>query len=352
MYFYFMAENPIRKLKLNKPLIIFYILVFYIFASFIWWSYLLLENNRITYRQTRNIRIIELKQQGISQEQIDEMDLFQDLEARHQRQVWMVIGEGIVFLILLALAVWQIRKSFQREITLAKQQRNFLLSITHELKSPIASVKLALETLFKRDLDKERAQRLIFNSLSDTERLQNLVEDILFAAKFEDHQFQFAHEIIDFSELVNKFASKAVEQYGEKREFNVQIKPELQVMGDRQALSALVNNLIENAIKYSYQGSDIQIQLQKDDEKLIYCVTDEGVGISDEEKENIFKKFYRIGNEETRKAKGTGLGLFIVKEVVEGHNGTIKVKDNNPRGSKFIVELPLLNNSATEMTNY
>jgi len=331
--------------KLHKPLIIFYILVFYIFASFIWWSYLLIENTRHTYEYTKKIQLLELEHEGVSSEDVLQTDVFDELDTRYNRQIWMIIGEGIVFLILLTLAVWRIRQSFRQEISLARQQRNFLLSITHELKSPLASIKLALETMIKRDLDKERARRLLDNSLSDTNRLQNLVEDILFAAKFEDHHFEFAQDNINISNLSSGVIDKIVEQNEDRRNFSVQIEPDICVLGERQALGSLVSNLVENAVKYSSNGEGIDIHLFRKDGQAVFTVSDHGIGIPDEEKSNIFKKFYRIGNEDTRKAKGTGLGLFIVKEVVHGLKGEIKVEDNQPKGVKFTVSLPAVENN-------
>src|SRR5687767_7674596 len=133
------TRKPPAISTLNRPLIIFYILVFYIFASFLWWSYLLLENSRNQYELARRIMVLENQSEELSPLQVSRLN---ELDNQYQRQIWMIIGEGIVFFGLITLAAWRIRQSYRREIELARQQRNFLLSITHELKSPLASIRL------------------------------------------------------------------------------------------------------------------------------------------------------------------------------------------------------------------
>lgn len=332
-------SNKSKWLQLNKPLIIFSVLVLYIFASFIWWSYLLISNTANTMEQSKKLLVLQYENEGIAQDEIVNMPSYLDLEKNYRNQVLMVLGEGLVFLVLLSAAIIQIWRSYKQELALANQQRNFLLSITHELKSPLASIKLGLETINKRELDKEKFQKMIDFSLSDTNRLQNLVEDILLAAKFEDHSFQFVKSPLDLSEFVGRMIAKMRSRHPD-RKFNFSHNGAHYIKGDRQALTSLVSNILENAVKYSPEGSDIDIEVENKYKSVVMAIKDKGIGIAEHEKPNIFKKFYRVGNEDTRKSKGTGLGLFIVKEVADGHQARIYLEPNTPAGTVFKVLFP------------
>ncbi len=250
----------------------------------------------------------------------------------------MIMGEGSVFLFLLFIGGYFLHESIKREDKLREQQQNFLLSVTHELKSPLAAIKLSIQTIVKRDLDKARQTSLLNNSLKDIERLDDLVENMLLATKIENRSYSFPKEEFNFSELVQRITDRLqVHSCGCQQIISTKIQPNLQLMGDKFALSSVVTNLIENAVKYSDPCEEINVLLDKVEGHIKLSVADKGPGISDAEKMLIFDKFYRVGNENVRKAKGTGLGLFIVKEVLQSHDADITVKDNVPVGSIFEV---------------
>ena len=251
----------------------------------------------------------------------------------------MIYSEGAVFFILLAIGIWQVRQSFKREIQLAQQQRNFLLSITHELKSPLASIKLAMQTLFKRSLPREKVLELSEVALADTDRLDAMLDNMLLAAKLETHNYLYQSEAVDFSALVTQVAKKSL--LPKKIDLSLEIQDQLVINGDPMALSSLVTNLIDNAIKYSDTGEQVKVKLVKEKNELLLEVIDSGPGVVDTEKEKIFEKFYRIGNEETRQTKGTGLGLFIVRTIASAHMGKVQHLDNKPQGSRFQVRFTL-----------
>lgn len=254
----------------------------------------------------------------------------------HKRWI-MISSEGAVFIFLLLLGGYQIRKTLKKENALSQQQKNFLLSVTHELKSPIASTKLQLQTLQKHDLDREKQKEIIANAISDTERLNNLVENILLAAKIENSVFSLHKENYNLSEYLTEGMNQTIKSFNYKQKVVLDIEPNIQMQIDRTTFPSIILNLFENAVKYSPENSTITIGLKKQDEKIVLSIADEGVGIKDGEKLTIFQKFYRVGNEEVRKTKGTGLGLFIVNYLVEQHNGSITVKDNAPKGTIFEV---------------
>ena len=313
---------------------IFYFLSVYVFAFFFWWTYLLFNLSKETY--TADMALIHAHQNDAADLQKHD----RELQNKYHVRLRMLFWEGTFFLATLLFGLIKIKQSFNKDIALSYQQNNFLLSVTHELKSPLSAIKLSLQTLIKRNLDTAQADKMINNSLEEVERLQILVDNMLLAAKIEHHAYIYQKEDIDLSKLISDIYAKFNTLYGESFFHSSRdIQPDLFVRADELALSSVFSNLIENAIKYSFKGAFIQVKLYQKEQKIIFEIRDEGIGILEKEKSNIFKKFYRIGNEETRKTKGTGLGLFIVKKVIEDHHGKITVENNQPKGSIFIVTL-------------
>lgn len=250
----------------------------------------------------------------------------------------MVIGEGFVFISLMSFGAYKLHRAINKEKKINAQQKNFLLSVTHELKSPLASIKLYLQTILKRDLDKEQQQSFISKSLLDIERLADLVENMLLATRIENKSYSFPKEQFNLSQLVEKIISRLQIHVCSQEALITEIEQNVHIKGDEFALSSAITNLIENAVKYSSDCVPIYVSLKRQlTGKVNFTVADLGIGISDEEKPKIFDKFYRVGNEDTRKTKGTGLGLFIVKQVLDHHQATIKVKNNSPKGTVFDV---------------
>jgi signal transduction histidine kinase len=313
----------------RKPasLIGFYLLLVYVLLQFVWWSYLMLDlNAEITRLKTE---VVLLKSGSVD----DTVKAEQDLHIMLNKKRIMVIGEGSVFLALLLFGISRIRKTFKKETQLALQQSNFLLSVTHELKSPIASARLQLETLLLRDIDKEKQKEILTNAIGDTDRLNALVENILLAAQIDKSNFVLYKQTTDLSEYLSSLLSK--QGIARNHKLITDIQPGIWLEIDKVNFVSIILNLIDNACKYSPSGSHISVELKEADKKIQLKIIDEGNGISDEDKKQIFKKFYRVGNEETRSTKGTGLGLYIVKHLVEEHGGTIKILDNKPVGTIF-----------------
>src|SRR5690606_2161864 len=249
----------------------------------------------------------------------------------------MIIGEGLIFLAIFIMGVIKLRKHLSRESYYHHQQQNFLLAITHELKSPLASVKLYLQPILKRDLDRSQQQVFLSNSLKDIERLDDLVENVLLATKLENRSFNLPKEDINLSALLDDVVDRMQKNTCKTEIIKTDVQEGLMLHADKFAITNVVTNLLENAIKYSPPCATVQVDLFEKDDNIIFSVADRGPGIPDEEKKRIFNKFYRMGNENTRKTKGTGLGLYIVRSVLQKHNATIKVKDNVPNGTIFEV---------------
>ena len=292
----------------KQTTVIFYFLSAYVLLQFIWWGFHLIQLNQ----------------------NIDAPD--------HQlnRRVLMILGEGAVFISILFFGLYKIRSSIRKELELSGRQSNFLLSITHELKTPIASSKLLLQTLLKRELKEDKRNELITKTLNENERLENLIDNILNASRVENNALQAVKTEINLAELSIKIINRLPLGI---------VKNEMQantiVQGDAFMLETIIENLIENAIKYSGTNPCITLYSFQNEKEIVFGVKDQGPGIPLTERENIFTKFYRIGNEETRSAKGSGLGLFIVSEFARLNGGSIQYKENLPKGAAFEVTLPL-----------
>lgn len=264
------------------------------------------------------------------------------LESEYKRTKNMILMEGAVFFLVLILGLWYVQRGFKNEVRLAKQQRNFLLSITHELKSPIAAIRLILETFQKRDLNRQQIQKFSSNALKDVKRLYELVENLLLAARVESND-PWTFDKLDLVDLIGNIIERFRGKYPEINISSNFYEDEIFIKGDEMAVSLIIINLLENAVKYSANNPDIRIVVGHSKRTVYLEIKDKGIGIPDAEKPLIFDKFYRIGSEDTRKTKGTGLGLYIVKQIVESHSGNISVKNNKPTGSIFKIALPLLN---------
>ena len=217
-----------------------------------------------------------------------------------------------------------------------QQQQNFMMAITHELKTPISVARLNLETLQKYNLDEEKKQKIIRTTLDETSRLDFLTNNILVAAQLESNNFKAEKEELDLTALLKDCIRQFSNRFPE-RDFTEEIEADTDIKGDSLLLQMLINNLLENAAKYSPKGSPISTSLKKYRSGIELQIKDEGIGIDQAEKDKIFNKFYRIGSEATRKTKGTGLGLYLCRKIAKDHNGDITMTNNEPQGSIFAV---------------
>lgn len=311
----------------------------YLLAFLFWWTFLLYQKTEIHYEDSLKYQILKHTSEDNPLGSYLNSNAYDKKLKKFEREKIMIITESIVFSIVLIFLVFKVKKSVEHEIEMSQQQQNFILSITHELKSPLSSIKLMSQTLARHNLKEEQKNRLIENSLSEVDRLENLVENVLLAAKIDNDSYGFLKKDLDLSKLVNTLIERCQTSKNANIEFDIQ--QGIQFSADIAGMTSIVVNLLENAIKYSEKQSLISVLLQKNDDKIIFEVKDEGIGIDEEERTKIFDKFYRIGNEDTRASKGTGLGLYIVKRLVTFHNGTIRVSKNVPKGSVFSVVFEL-----------
>ncbi|MGF2413669.1 sensor histidine kinase [Ferruginibacter sp.] len=315
--------------KIRYIFFIYWFLLAYIVAALVWWF---IELNR----QNEQMTIFELQQLQPGQQQYYQQ--VKDIQQIQKRKTAQYIGEGVTFFILIAAGAAFVFRAVRKQLKISQQQQNFMMALTHELKTPIAVTKLNLETLQKRKLEESQQQRIIQNTIQEANRLNSLCNNMLLSSQIEANNFLISNEDINLSELTIGCVQDFVTRYPQ-RIIQTTIQEQVYTDGDQLLLQMAVNNLIENAIKYSPKESIITVVLAEDKNAITLHVKDEGKGIADEEKKNVFVKFYRIGNAATKAAKGTGLGLFLTKRILQQHNGNISVTDNYPTGSIFTITL-------------
>ena len=303
--------NQKVKNRFTKTAVIFGVLLLYIIAALVWWFISLEKQNdeMLAYKLEKTEEVIKIDNDlaHYKAERHKAIDLYRRNRVKYA-------GEGIVFLGLILLGAFYIYRSIRRQIQMQRQQENFMMAVTHELKTPIAVSKLNLETLLKHNLDEQKQTKIIRMTLEETKRLDFLTNNILVSSQLESKGYQINKEDLDFSTLLRDRVKEFRSRFPETN-FIEEIEHDSEVNGDPLLLQMLVNNLLENAVKYSEKGSTLKVELTNADGEVVMKIYDEGPGVPDQEKNNIFSKFYRIGNEATLKAKGSGLGLYLCKMI-------------------------------------
>lgn len=292
----------------RQTAIIFYFLAAYVVLQFAWWGYHIIELTEYTGTESATI----------------------------SKRIVMIIGEGMVFFLILIFGLIKIRSSIKKDLELAERQKNFLLSVTHELKTPVAANKLFWQTILKRELSPEKRSEIAEKALNENERLEQLIDNILNASRIENKSLGKVNEFIDVKSLIEKIADR---YKSHKIHLETHLPSEsIPILGDEFLLETSLINLIENAFKYG-ENSLVTISLTKKDSLIEINIADQGPGIPVEFRKRIFEKFYRIEQEETRSQKGTGLGLFITHEFIRLLGGTITCLPNTPKGTIFQIQL-------------
>jgi signal transduction histidine kinase len=324
-------SNLFRRKRLAIITMVYWFLLLYILAALIFWFIELQKQNR----QMTAFRLGQLTTTAPDFEQSR-----QNVVKEEKRKTAQYLGEGITFLMLIIVGAVFVYRATRRQIYLTQQQQNFMMAVTHELKTPIAVTKLNLETLRKRKLDEEKQDKLIQNTIQEANRLNDLCDNILVASQLETGGYPIMRDELDFNSLVQDSVQDFKTRFP-SRKIDYQVMGEADMIGDSLLLSMMVNNLIENAIKYSPKEKPVSVRLKTENEGIDLEIIDEGPGIREEEKKKIFDKFYRVGRESNRQTKGTGLGLYLALKIARDHNGDITVTNNKPIGSNFRVHFEI-----------
>lgn len=259
----------------------------------------------------------------------------------YRRRIVMIVSEGAFFAVLLFVLIALLVRTLRREAELERQHRNFLSAITHELKSPLASMQLALETVLSGRASGQDRERFLENAMRDTGRLKDLVQKVLEVTRYDrggGHLEMRSASVSDVVETVVADFARRTRLLGVVVETELArgISAEL----NQEAFAIVVSNLLENAMKYGGSNPKIDVRLALARGHAYLDVSDNGTGIPAEESPFVFDRFYRGGDEMTRTTDGTGLGLYLVKQIVTAHRGSVAVTSTGSGGTTFRVTLP------------
>lgn len=324
-------KNNLKKKPLRIIYLLYWFLLAYILAALIFWYLALNQQNReITFFK---LNLIEAGDPQYAQK-------ITEIENEKNRKTTQYAGEGITFFLLIVAGAVFVFKIISKQLLQSRQQQNFMMAITHELKTPIAVTKLNLETMQLRKLESSQQQKLISSTIQEANRLNALCNNMLLLNQIDTGGYQLNFEQIDLSAVAKESAAGFSSRYA-SRKIEEHLEDETMIMGDKVLLQLAINNLLDNAIKYSGKGDVVLIRVFHKNKKIFLRVEDEGRGVKEEEKVKIFEKYYRGAMMQT---KGTGLGLYLTKEIVKQHHGTIAILDNTPKGAIFEMQFKMPKN--------
>lgn len=295
------------------------IAVIYMLFQLFWWAFQLTQLHQEVYEQELRIELLNGNAPDVTQDYL-------------QRKMWMIGGEALVFIAIISYLFFSVRKAYLDELKNIQQQKNFILSTTHELKTPITSNKLLLETLLRhQQLPAEKQNEIIQKALKENARLEKLIENLLFVGSMDQSNFHLEKSPVDLYAILNKIKADYI------ADIKIHLTPfQFTFLGDAVLLESVFRNLIENAIKYNNNPEkELWIDYQASNDLLIF--KDNGIGIAKEDLKSVFNLFFRSGDENTRKTKGTGIGLYLCKQILKLHDVDIKVESKNDDGASFII---------------
>ncbi|MEY2587073.1 MAG: hypothetical protein RLY11_922 [Bacteroidota bacterium] len=323
-------RNLFDKVPLKFVVYTFWILLTYMVAALAWWYIELDQQNdlMLAFQKENLQKIGQLTPQMLAM-----------VEDEHSRNAKQYIGEGLTFLGFTLLGAIFLFVAVRRQIRYHLQQKNFMMAVTHELKTPIAVTKLSLETLKRHQLEESKKTKIINEAINETERLDNLCNNILLSSQLDAGGYQLTKNLFNLSDVVLQSVDAFKKRYPD-RAFTHNIDHDLFCYGEEFLIKLVINNILGNAVKYTQGESPIEVDCKSDGGQIEILVKDIGEGIPDPLKTKIFERFYRLEDERTRKSKGTGLGLYLSNQIIKDHDGKIYVKNNSPKGSVFTIQLP------------
>jgi len=259
---------------------------------------------------------------------------------------WATLGVGVALLVLVLVGVIIYLALTVKAIALSQRQSNFIDSVTHELKSPLASLKLYLQTLTRRSVAPEQQADFHRFMLKDVERLDALIDHLLDAAKTLPRRPRGGPPATPIGPVLRQVCAAAVHRYGIEPDRVRLADPAAgdggpAVFGREADLEIVFRNLVDNAVKYSLPDPRVEVAVSVAPKgRVVVTVADNGPGIPPAERQNVFGRFVRLGNELERSATGTGLGLFLVQAIVKQLRGRVVAKGRSPQGTVMEVELP------------
>ncbi len=273
-----------------------------------------------------------------------------ELAARYQtewlpgKSDWLILAEGIVLLVAILIGIYVIFIYWRRQAALNRAQQHFIDQVTHELKSPLASIQLHLETIQMRQPSPEQLQKFVSRMQDDSERLNTLINNLLTASKIEHRGTRLNLQRGNLSQMVEDYLLREQEKFPEEGTLSWSIEPDLIAQFETDALETVLRNLLENAILYTDQPPQVTIELRKDGQMAHLRFSDRGHGIPNRYQKKVFRIFYRIRHT-GKTIRGSGLGLFIVRNVIRLHGGKVWLESlGSGHGSTFHLMIPLAEN--------
>lgn len=260
---------------------------------------------------------------------------------------------GLILLVSISVGMSLIFRNLNVQLKLTSLYDNFIGNITHELKSPLSSIHLLLETLRSRNVPAEKQKEFIDLMIKDADRLKNLIDSILEISALEQKKVSHNYQVHKTDNLFEKIIKEGIEQYQlSEANVKVEIRSKQKFVADANALKIVFNNLFDNAIKYSTGLPEIKIDIYDDTGKVCVDFADNGIGVDPDDQKLIFKKFHRIYNSNIPNVKGSGLGLYWVNEIIKHHGGDITVfSTGKNKGTTFKIVLPVYKSSKNRYIN-
>jgi len=270
-----------------------------------------------------------------------------ELAARFQTELlpqntdWLILAEGIVLLVAILIGVYVIFIYWRRQAALYRAQHNFIAQVSHELKSPLASLQLHLETIEMRQPEPEQLRHFVKLMQDDTARLGSLIANLLTASKLEHRDSGFNLENANFSAALERWLQRKQKLFPPQGTLSWSIEPDLWVRFDVEAIETVLRNLLENAILYTEGPPEVHVELRRQANQVLVTFTDQGRGIELRQQKKVFRMFYRVRTG-GKTIRGSGLGLFIVRSILRRHQGRVWLtSDGIGKGTCFYLEFPL-----------
>ncbi|MGB5896088.1 MAG: HAMP domain-containing sensor histidine kinase [Ignavibacteriaceae bacterium] len=250
---------------------------------------------------------------------------------------------GLVLLVGLSLITIWIFRHLNVQLRLTKLYDTFISNVTHELKSPLSSIQLSLETLKTRDVPQEKQKEFVGMMIKDVNRLTRLINSILQIPALEQKKFAYSYKVYSAGSTIKQILNESIEQFHLPADaINIKENAVCEFVIDIDGLKTVFDNLIDNAVKYSLQPAKINVNIRCNTQKVVIEFTDNGIGIAPKELKKVFNKFHRVYHQNIPNVKGTGLGLYQVKEIINNHGGNIYIfSEGDGKGTTFNIELPI-----------
>ncbi len=312
----------------RHALVLFIVMLLFLIAQAVWWV--------VFMAQLVDEKVELAEQLGAGEEFIERIH-----EEEIHRQI-MVGLEGVFFLVILMIGLWIIYRSIVRLHQLRFHQENFMMAVTHELKTPLSSLNLYLDSLHSTKISEEKKAAILPRMKADVRRLHKLVDNVLEAGRFDRSRLVNRKSPFNLTELIEEtLALLETTVASASLHFGKNLQPEVVLHGDRESMGRALYLVLENCARYNTSETKrIRIDLSERKDQIQLDIADNGIGLERKELRAIFDRFYRVGSELVRNYEGSGLGLYLSKEIIAAHGGTIDAHSEGPnRGTTFMIRL-------------